>query len=114
MEVSSEHETGSSSALACVPAAIAAEERPGHFALLQRLFIENVRERRDLVDGYAFRFDATEYEDVVRFVSKERSCCPFLTFRIDVPAHESSLWLSMRGPVGTRELLDAELPLDKR
>jgi hypothetical protein len=114
MEANAEHEIGTSSAPACVPGAIIAEERPGHFALLHRLFTEKMQEHKEAVDGYAFRFDATEYDDVVHFVSKERLCCPFLTFRIDVSAHEASLWLSMRGPAGTREFLEAELPNFKR
>jgi hypothetical protein len=110
MNRNSEAEMGSSSVLACVPGAIAADERPAHFALLHRLFTEKVQERKEIVDGYAFRFEAADYEDVVRFVINERLCCPFVTFGVDVSAHAGSLWLTMRGPVGTREFLDAELP----
>ena len=104
----------SSSPLACVPGAISAQERPAHFALLRRLFLDEMREHEELVDGYAFKFDATAYEDVVRFVNNERLCCPFVTFRIDVLADAGPLRLSMRGPAGTREFLDAELPAFKR
>jgi hypothetical protein len=113
-EDNSEREMGRSSPLACVPGAIATEERPSHFALLRRLFTERMREHKEAVDGYTFRFDATAYEDVVNFVNNERLCCPFLTFRIDCSAHAGSLWLTMRGPVGTRDFLDAELPSFKR
>ena len=73
-----------------------------------------MREHKDLVDGYAFKFDAAAYDDLVRFVSNERLCCPFITFGVEVLADAGPLWLSMRGPAGTREFLDAELSLSKR
>jgi hypothetical protein len=82
--------------------------------LLRRLFVDEMREHKEFVDGYAFRFDATAYEDVVRFVGNERLCCPFVTFGIEVAADAGPLWLSMRGPAGTREFLNAELPDFKR
>jgi hypothetical protein len=97
-------------ALACVPGAIPAAERPGHFALLNRLFADHAQERRDVAGGYAFRFDAACLDDVARFVGRERLCCPFLTFSIELSALDGPLWLRLTGPDGTREFLDAELP----
>lgn len=96
--------------LACVPGAIRAEERPAHFALLERLFGEDARERRPIDDGYAFRFEAASFDAVARFVSVERLCCPFLTFHLELSAPAIDLWLRMTGPAGTRDFLDAELP----
>ena len=101
--------------LACVPGAIPAAERAGHFALAARLFGEGARERRALAgdaggaEGYAFRFDVEELGDVARFVGNERRCCPFLTFALEVPAGEGALWLRLTGPAGARAFLDAEL-----
>ncbi len=43
--------------LACVPGAIPAADRTAHFALLTKLFTVDARERRELPDGYAYRFD---------------------------------------------------------
>jgi hypothetical protein len=97
--------------LACVPGAIPTGERAAHFALLQRLFGESAQERRDVPGGYAFRFDAASFDDVARFVELERLCCPFLTFNLDVSAQAGPLWLRLTGPEGTREFLDAELPV---
>jgi hypothetical protein len=101
---------GISTPLACVPGAIPPSERSGHFALLTRLFGERARERRDVPNGYAFRFDATAFEDVARFVALERLCCPFLAFAVELPPGAGPLWLSVTGPEGTREFLDSELP----
>ncbi len=99
-----------SPALACVPEAIPLSERPGHFALLTRLFGEAARERRDVPNGYAFRFDAEVFDDIARFVALERLCCPFLAFVIELAPDGGPLWLSMTGPARTREFLDLELP----
>jgi hypothetical protein len=95
--------------LACVPAAILADERPAHFALARRLFTEAAQERRDLPDGLAFRFAPDAFEQVTSFVSNERRCCPFLHFEFTVGPADGPVWLRMTGPPGTREFLLAEL-----
>lgn len=97
--------------VACVPGAIPAAERSAHFALARKLFVEIAAERKVLSDGYAFRFDARELEAVARFVANERRCCPFMTFELEIAAASGPLWLRMRGPEGTRAVLDAELSL---
>lgn len=97
--------------LACVPGAIPAAERPGHFALVAELFGGGVRERRELEDGYAFRFGLEWLERVMRFVHNERLCCPFLELGITVSPGDGPVWLRLAGPRGTRAFLDAELPL---
>lgn len=63
----------------------------------------------ELPDGYGFRFPAeTELlMTLAEFVSRERLCCPFFTFQIEVnPAGE--LWLRLTGPEGTKTLLEQE------
>jgi hypothetical protein len=98
-----------STALACVPGSIPPAERAAHFALVARLFGGAVLERRELPDGYAFRFDAKSFDQVARFVANERRCCPFLTFTVEVAPAAGPLWLRLTGPTGTREFLEAEL-----
>jgi hypothetical protein len=99
------------SELVCVPGAIAAAERPGHFALAHELFHEQAQERQDLKNGYALRFTADAFESVARFVADERKCCPFVTFEITLASDDGPLWLRMTGPSGTREVLQVELDL---
>lgn len=96
-------------ALACVPSAIPAIERTAHFELARDLFTNRATERVSLPEGYGFRFDSSAFDDVARFVTNERKCCPFLTFEVQVAAQSGSVWLRMTGPDGTREVLDAEL-----
>lgn len=75
------------SALRCVPGAIEAEERAGHFARIERLF------------GGA----------VVAFVRLERRCCPSLSSQLDVVAGSDEVRLRVHGPRGARALIEAEL-----
>lgn len=96
--------------LACVPGAIAADERAAHFELIRRLFAQAVQERRDETNGYAFRFAGDELTSIARFVANERKCCPFLSFTVEVTG-DGPVWLRMTGPPGTREFLDVELPM---
>lgn len=102
---------GSVRELICVPSAIPAGERQGHFRLAQELFHERAKERTDLADGYAIRFDYDDFEAVARFVLNERRCCPFMEFELRVAPESGPLWLRMTGPEGTRGVLEAELHL---
>lgn len=99
--------------LTCVPAAIPAAERSSHFALARKLFAELALERKDLPNGYAFRFDADELETIACFIANERRCCPFMTFELEISPASGPLWLRMTGPEGTRDVLDAELNLSR-
>lgn len=96
--------------LACIPGAIPPAERPAHFALIARVFGDSALEKREIPNGYAFRFGPEAFEEVARFVANERKCCPFLDFTLEISRDAGPLWLRLFGSVGTREFLDAELP----
>ena len=107
-----ENQAAEAPPLACVPGAIEPAERPAHFERVGRLFGTLVESREMLPDGYAFRFPATAFDEVARFVANERKCCPFLRFAIEVPPGGSALWLRLTGPEGTPAFLDAEFRLN--
>jgi hypothetical protein len=100
-----------SSGLACVPSAIPARERAQHFVLARELLNTQAAERAELPDGYAFRFAAEKLVELVRFIDNERKCCPFMTFNLQIGPEGGPVWLRMTGPLGTREVLQAELGL---
>lgn len=95
--------------LACVPDAIPAAERPLHFQLIRQLFETEAEERTDVPGGYEFRFPATAFNALSRFVSNERRCCPFLRFELAIEPGDGPIRLKVTGPDGTREFLNAEL-----
>jgi len=72
---------------------------------------EAAEEIRELPDGLAFRFLAEEYDAVTEFVGRERLCCPFLTFTLEVSPERGSLRLRLTGAEGGKDFIRAELQL---
>lgn len=104
-------ESDSQVELACVPSAIPASERSQHFKLARQLLCELTEERQELPNGFAWRFHASHFEAVARFVANERKCCPFASFELTIAPAGGPIWLRLTGPEGTREVLQAELDL---
>jgi hypothetical protein len=96
--------------LVCVSGGIPARERTAHFALLKRLFGESARGRERLSDGYRYHFDADALDDLTVFIANERRCCPFLSFTLETAPGAGAILLTLAGPAGIHEFLDAELP----
>jgi hypothetical protein len=57
--------------------------------------------------GYSYRFNPTSEvpAELARLVDLERQCCPFLTFRITVPADRQPLCLEITGPSDANEVI---------
>jgi hypothetical protein len=91
--------------------AIPAEKRGAHHALIRRLMTEAAEEISELPNGLAFRFPAEEYDAVTEFVGRERLCCPFLTFELDVSPDRGPLLLRLTGAEGVKDFIRAELQL---
>jgi hypothetical protein len=100
---------GSDPALACRLDAIPSEQRAAHVSLAAHLFRDPPPPRRELPDGYEFRFAGSRIEALARFIANERHCCPFVTFELVASGGSDTVWLRMTGPPGTRDVLRAEL-----
>jgi hypothetical protein len=94
--------------------AIPAEKRGAHHTLIRRLMTEAVEEISELADGLAFRFPDEEYDAVTEFVGRERLCCPFLTFALEVSPDGGPLRLRLTGAEGVKDFIRAELHLPAR
>ncbi len=77
-----------------------------HKTLVQYLFSEGFKEKHNLTDGYAFRFDSRDYTNVTQYVENERQCCSFLHFEIHVQPQQDSVWLYLQGNPEAKEFLD--------
>ena len=97
-------------ALACDMTAIPSAERDHHASVVRSLFA-GVAEVRDLPDGHAFRLPAETHPLTLaaEFISRERLCCPFFTFSIEVTPARGPIWLHITGPDGAKEIIAAEL-----
>lgn len=96
--------------LACDLGALDASQRERH-AALGRVLAATRREVRDLADGFAYRHDGEGdlIVQIAEWITLERRCCPFLTFRLALEAR-GDLWLTMTGPPGTKAVLGGAAP----
>ena len=95
--------------LACNMNVFTPAERELHIQTTNTLF-QSVRNIREADSGYEFSLPGTSdtIVQVAEFISRERLCCPFLEFRLEVlPDYEVSTLL-LTGPEGTQEFLRAE------
>ncbi len=96
---------------ACDMTAIPREQRGAHHALIRRLMTEAVEEISELPDGLSFRFPPEEYDSVAEFIGRERLCCPFLSFTLDISPERGPLYLRLTGAAGVKDFIRAELHL---
>jgi len=94
---------------ACDLTAIAPAERPAHHELSRELVAEAAI--TESLDGFTFDLPARAFDRLARFVTRERLCCPFLDFRIEVLADQDSIRLTLSGPEGAKAFIRAELQL---
>ncbi len=68
-------------------------------------------ERRELADGYAFRFPGDEewLAKLASFISSERRCCPFLGFELRLEPDQGPVWLRLMGSGGAKSFMEAVL-----
>lgn len=98
---------------ACDMQTISADERPRHLTVIEQMR-QATREVKELPDGYAFRFDASQPTILLasEFISRERACCPFFTFELVAERNEGPLWLNLRGREGIKDFIRAELNIE--
>ena len=102
--------TEKESPFACDMTAIAPEQRGAHVATIEKLF-RSVQSKRELPDGYAFELpnDPDVLLTAAEFISRERLCCPFFGFRLEIKRESGSIWLSLTGREGVKPFIMAEI-----
>jgi hypothetical protein len=85
-------------------------ERKRHLAAIEEVF-GAVEEIRELPDGYAFRLpgEAAWVMKAADFITKERLCCPFFGFALQVEPEAGALWLHLTGREGVKPFIGAEI-----
>lgn len=70
-----------------------------------------VEERKELADGYAFRFPVTDEvaQELLAFILVERQCCSFFQIELIFAAGKGPIWLHLRGGEGVKQFVAAEL-----
>src|SRR5206468_3835198 len=100
-------------ALACNLKAISPTQRPRYNTLVKRLRTA-VRGYRELPLGYALTLDGKSMSlvETAEWMSMERLCCPFLTMELSSSGHQADWQLTLTGPPGTKDFLQAEFRSD--
>ena len=98
------------SPFACDMSILAPDERRRHIATIETVF-GAVDEIRELDDGYAFRLanDEVNLMRVADFVARERLCCPFFGFAIEIESEGGPMWLSLKGREGVKPFIKEEI-----
>jgi len=73
---------------------------------------KQIREKKELPTGYAYRFDGTDknVDLLTDFIKTERQCCDFFNFSIDVN-NDKTVWLKISGTKGVKGFITSELEL---
>ena len=102
--------TAQPSPFACDMSAFDPAERQRHIGAIREVF-GAVEEIRELSDGYAFRLpnDAAWVMKAADFLTKERLCCPFFGFALQLEPERGALWLSLTGREGVKPFIAAEI-----
>jgi len=92
------------SPFACNMTAFTPAERKEHTAIEQ--VFGAVEEIREISDGYSFRVanETAMLLQLADFIAKERLCCPFFGFSLQLEPEGGALWLSLTGREGVKTL----------
>jgi hypothetical protein len=74
---------------------------------------KQVKEKKELKAGYAFKFPGTDkmLDELTEFIKTERECCDFFTFNLSVSGDKSEIWLELTGMEGAKDFIKTELEL---
>ncbi len=96
--------------IACNINALSATQQERRATLAGQLH-NAVSQVQELPDGYMFSYSADLYFTLTEFVSLERQCCPFFTFRVTVEHDNGPLGFQITGRDGVKEFIQEELGL---
>lgn len=95
------------SIIACNIGAIDSAERDQHMNTAEGIFA-SVLETKALDDGYCFRLpsETPMLYQAMQWVSKERLCCSFLTFKLVI---DDEFWLELTGSPEVKAFIKASI-----
>src|SRR5215208_3317448 len=99
----------SDAALFCDMGVFTPQQRDSHIHNTIQL-IQEIQSIKEVENGYSFTFpnETERVAQIAEFISNERLCCPFLQFTLRVSSLSEPISVSLTGPMGTQEFLQAE------
>lgn len=92
--------------IACNFTAINEDERKLHKQNAEKVF-NSIEEWQESSNGYVFRLP-TETEVIEMagaFMARERQCCPFFKFTLEITPNNGSVWLKLTGREGVKQYI---------
>lgn len=70
-------------------------------------------DRKELENGYQYSFDGSDdmLNELTEFIKTERACCGFFSFLLSIGDDATDIVLTISGPKGAKEFIDAEIEL---
>jgi hypothetical protein len=95
---------------ACDMSAIEPSLRSKHIEKIKEVF-HFTKEIKEISNGFTFLLpnEQSLLINLMSFVEKERLCCPFFGFIIEIEPEGGSVWLKIYGREGVKEFIRAEL-----
>ena len=77
---------------------------------------EQILERKELPNGYAFKFkgDDETINWLYDFIKSERACCNFFTFNLSISGDKSEAWLQITGAKEAKGFITTEMGLTEK
>jgi hypothetical protein len=94
--------------IACDLNAFTIEER-GRYREVAAAVQRDIREVRELPDGFALRLDPSASLLAGEFVLFERRCCPFFRIALEWEPAAGPLWLRLTGGDGVKQFVAARV-----
>jgi len=96
-------------ALVCNMGVFTSTQHDAHIQNTTQL-VQAIQSIQEVENGYEFTFpnETERIAQIAEFISNERLCCPFLQFTLLVNSMSEPISVSLTGPVGTKEFLQAE------
>lgn len=93
--------------------ALSPTEMEGRVLLFDEIISKGVLERKELEDGYGFRFapEARWLQALTEIILLERECCTFLQFAIVAVPNDGPIWFEITGSKDVKCFLKAQLGL---
>jgi len=94
---------------ACNMSSIEPSQRVGHIEIMKELF-QSVHKINQVQNGFKFLSpnENNVLINLMTFIDKERLCCPFFSFKIEIEAEGGNVWLQINGREGVKEFIKEE------
>lgn len=93
---------------ACDMSVLTQSERVRHIDKLKEVF-QSVQKIKQVKNGYSFLLpnESSTLMALMKLIEKERLCCPFFRFKIDIHPAGGDVWFSVTGPENIEEFIKA-------